>query len=268
MHSTSEAPTRRATSPPASSAPPAGAPPSPTSCQPARVCAGCGGDIPEGERKDAKWCSTGCKKREENRRYYEANREAELAKKSAYHEANREAVLAKKRADRTEVRTRARQTHHAAIQRCHNPEDKNFEDSRAKGIQVHPRYRDPALNKCGKPLVDNLIADIGLPGPGDQLDRIARGNSWYAPGNVRWLSARENILNRDMTRWLTHDGRTQCLTDWLPRLDINPTTLITRLNRLGGSVERALTTPAGRQGKRRVWSWSDVFQDELLPPKS
>jgi hypothetical protein len=55
--------------------------------------------------------------------------------------------------------------------------------------------------------------------------------------------SRESYLNRSNTRWLYHDGKAMCLSDWSKEKNINPKTLSNRLNQLGWSIKRALTEP-------------------------
>jgi len=49
---------------------------------------------------------------------------------------------------------------------------------------------------------------------------------------------------RKTSRMLTHRGRTQPMADWAREMQMNYKTLKNRINNLGWSVERALTTPA------------------------
>lgn len=63
----------------------------------------------------------------------------------------------------------------------------------------------------------------------------------YEPGNVKWSSHHEQMRNKRNNRFLTFDGRTQCLQDWANELGIGKPLLRYRLKHW--SVEKAFTTP-------------------------
>lgn len=103
-----------------------------------------------------------------------------------------------------------------------------------KGITVCQEWQDSFLafyNHVGS-----------RPSPKHQLDRILGGNSSYAIGNVRWVTAKENSRNRTSNRLIEFQGETKCLAEWAEIAGIKPGTLSSRL-RYGWTVERALTTP-------------------------
>ncbi len=74
------------------------------------------------------------------------------------------------------------------------------------------------------------------------LDRVDN-NLGYQPGNVRWVSRAEQMLNTRYVNNITFNGETHCIAEWERRLGFKPGTVKARLNRLGFSVEKALTTP-------------------------
>lgn len=90
------------------------------------------------------------------------------------------------------------------LDRCENPDCKNYRDYGARGIKVCDRWHDIA----------SFLADMGdRPTSRHSLDRIdVNGN--YEPGNCRWATVKEKH-----------------------------STLLNRL-RHGWDVEKALTTPA------------------------
>lgn len=75
-----------------------------------------------------------------------------------------------------------------------------------------------------------------------QIDRIDNSRN-YAPGNIRWATSKLNNSNRRGNRKITHQGKTKLLTDWSAVMKISVPTLYARLNVLGWSVNKALTTP-------------------------
>lgn len=71
------------------------------------------------------------------------------------------------------------------------------------------------------------------------LDRIdTKGN--YEPSNCRWVSMKEQNLNRKANKIIEYNGKNQTLKEWSIELKINYSTLLHRLRR-GWSVERTLT---------------------------
>jgi hypothetical protein len=54
-------------------------------------------------------------------------------------------------------------------------------------------------------------------------------------------------------RWITHDGKTQCITWWARELDLSPSTIAFRLAK-GQPVKRALRGERDRSGRPRIGS--------------
>ena len=73
----------------------------------------------------------------------------------------------------------------AVMQRCHNPNSPTYKDYGARGITVHPAWHD------------YLVFRLEVPKkiPGMTFDR-ENNDKGYEPGNVRWVSQKEQMLNR------------------------------------------------------------------------
>lgn len=120
------------------------------------------------------------------------------------------------------------------IQRCTNPNAVGWERYGGRGITVCERWASS---------YEAFIADMGhRPSPDMTLERIDNSRG-YEVGNVRWATRSEQARNRRSNRHITHEGRTQLLIEWAEELSVPIRVLHGRLNRLGWSVERALTTP-------------------------
>jgi len=108
--------------------------------------------------------------------------------------------------------------------RCCNPNHKAYHSYGGRGIHICERWRGPDG-------YSNFLADMGRrPSKSHSIDRIdVYGN--YCPENCRWATSKEQTRNRTTTRLVTHNGKTQCLTDWAAELGTGRVTLARRLKR-------------------------------------
>jgi len=81
------------------------------------------------------------------------------------------------------------QTWHKMLDRCENPDAKDYARYGARGIRVCARWHDVAL------FVEDIERDLGDRPAGWTLDRIDNDGN-YEPGNVRWASAATQAANR------------------------------------------------------------------------
>lgn len=68
-------------------------------------------------------------------------------------------------------------------------------------------------------------------------------NGDYCPENCTWIPMVEQAKNKTTNRMITYNGITDTIRGWTIRLGFKKETLRCRLNYLGWSVEKALTTP-------------------------
>ncbi len=117
--------------------------------------------------------------------------------------------------------------------RCFSPLNKSYDHYGGRGITVCDAWRNDYRQ---------FLEHVGRrPSPHHSIDRINNDGN-YEPGNVRWATSAEQMRNRRVTRFLTLNGTTLCLSDWATQLGIGKTTLLYRI-RAGWSDERTLTTP-------------------------
>ena len=128
--------------------------------------------------------------------------------------------------------------------RCTRPERKDW-----------PRYGGRGITLCARWMVfDNFIADVGLPPfPGAQLDRIDN-DGHYEPGNVRWVTCRDNQLNSRTAVWVEVDGARLNWKAWAARLGVSHQALGYRAKVLGNreaAIQSVMQQPL-RLGSARV----------------
>lgn len=131
-------------------------------------------------------------------------------------------------------------------QRCLNPNNPAFKSYGGRGISICERWE----------LFENFYSDMGQRPPGLEIDRIeVNGN--YEPGNCRWATVLEQGRNQRKTRFVTINGVTKCMSEWISEFGINRTTLESRL-RLGWPVEKALTHPKVGHGGRPKKAFGEI----------
>jgi hypothetical protein len=122
---------------------------------------------------------------------------------------------------------------HGMIQRCSNPKCKAYKHYGGRGIKVCPRWLES---------FENFYEDMGDHPLGMSLDRKDNDGD-YCKENCRWATQVEQRSNMRSNVWIDYKGETKTRTQWAHRLGMSVETLRGRLNRLGWSIERALTTP-------------------------
>ena len=128
--------------------------------------------------------------------------------------------------------TKTNQTWADMIQRCLNPNNKQYHDYGGRGITVCKRWLTFAY----------FLDDMGVAPEGMALDR-KNNNSGYCKRNCRWATRRQQEGNKRNTLMLTFRGKTQPLMCWARELGINHITLRGRIVLYGWSTRKALTTP-------------------------
>jgi len=121
------------------------------------------------------------------------------------------------------------------MERCYKPNIKGFDRYGGRGIRVCDRWHH----------YEAFVADMGQPPPERSIDRIDNDGD-YEPSNCRWATMTQQTNNRGVNVRLTHDGRTQTVTEWRRDLGFGRGVIPGRLGR-GWSVERALTEPAAER---------------------
>lgn len=129
---------------------------------------------------------------------------------------------------------------HRMIDRCHNPRNKRWKDYGARGIKVCVKWKN----------IEGFIRDMSPTyRSGLELDRIDNSRD-YSPSNCRWSTHSEQARNKRTSRHLTFTGETKLLAEWARELRLSDSTIRERIDKLGWSVEQALSTPPRSAGSR------------------
>lgn len=126
-------------------------------------------------------------------------------------------------------------------QRCNDQDCKGYERYGGRGIKVCKEWEESF----------QAFFDYMGKRPSDEHSLERRDNSkGYEPGNVIWATGEVQVRNTRKNVRLTHDGRTMILKDWAREVGLSNTTLWNRIFTLGWDAAKALTTPAGKNGRK------------------
>jgi hypothetical protein len=129
------------------------------------------------------------------------------------------------------------------VERCESQNHPSYLRYGARGISVCPRWRAS---------FSAFLADMGTRPPKTTLERIDNSKG-YEPGNCCWADRKTQARNKRNNRLLTARGETKTLAEWSEVTGLNFATILTRIDRDGWEVEKALFTPAGTSRKNTRW---------------
>ena len=130
-----------------------------------------------------------------------------------------------------QYKTRLHRIWNNMLQRCGNPKNDSYSTYGAKGIAVCDEWKD----------FENFYEWAMSSGYADNLsiDRIDNSKG-YSPDNCHWATPQEQTDNRQCSRYVSHNGKTQTIKAWAKETGIPYQTLLNRFDK-GWSVEVALT---------------------------
>lgn len=131
----------------------------------------------------------------------------------------------------------------AAIGRCHDSTHPAYHNYGGRGISVCRAWRDDPWA---------FIDHVGdRPGRGYDLDRINNDGN-YEPGNVRWITRKENLRNKRQRRW-GYNGSQLCATQLAEIAGISVALFVWRM-RNGFTLHQAMTksTDSGPRDKEKT----------------
>jgi hypothetical protein len=106
--------------------------------------------------------------------------------------------------------------------RCTNPMSRHFVDYGGRGITVCSEWLHS---------FEAFFAAMGeKPSGAHTLDRIDV-NGPYSPDNCRWATNLEQQRNRRDNRYITHKGKTMCVSEWAEAIGLSRQTVLSRLRK-------------------------------------
>lgn len=130
------------------------------------------------------------------------------------------------------ARTRAYACWHNMLQRCTNPDAKDWKRYGGRGVTVCERW-------CNS--FNDFVADMGDPAPGMSIDRIDN-LAGYEPSNCRWATRSEQQRNRRGNVFVVVNGERMVLSAALDRIGMHFMTYYHRVHK-GMSPQEAIDTP-------------------------
>lgn len=133
--------------------------------------------------------------------------------------------------------------------RCYDVNYPKYLTYGLEGIKVCKRWRESFVH---------FLEDMGKkPSPDLSIERVKNkqhyscghceeclANNWDA--NCVWGTDEQQANNTRSNHLLTFNGKTQTIAQWAREVDLSYACLISRINRLGWSDNKALTTPVGK----------------------
>jgi hypothetical protein len=115
------------------------------------------------------------------------------------------------------------------MQRCYNPNYKDFSDWGGRGIKVCPRWHK----------FENFYKDMGpRPSKNHSLDRIDNDGD-YSPENCRWATWKEQTRNKRNNVWIEYKGKKYIQADLVKLVGVSEQT-IRNCRKRGESIEHCL----------------------------
>lgn len=167
------------------------------------------------------------------------NKETEVAGSSLIRNSTKSCGCLKKEVDRLRdikhgmTKTRTYRIWNHAKRRCLSPNNIDYADYGGRGIDIDPEWAES---------FEAFYRDMGEAPIGMSIDRI-NNSLGYCKNNCRWASQKEQARNTRRNRYIEFRGETRMLCEWADILGIKESFIRDRIDKLGWSVEDALSLP-------------------------
>lgn len=129
------------------------------------------------------------------------------------------------------------------IQRTTNANNPRYRDYGERGITVCRAWKED-FRVFEKWAIENGYAE-------NLTIERKDNNRGYYPDNCRWATKKEQNINTRQNHCLTFQGETKSIAEWAEITGIKRRVLSDRINKLGWSAEKALSTPIRFQNKKQ-----------------
>lgn len=119
--------------------------------------------------------------------------------------------------------------------RCYTKNSSGYIKYGAKGIRVCDEWKADFISFYNWALANGYSDDL-------QIDRIDFRGS-YEPSNCRWVNLVQQANNKSNVVKLAFNGEEHTISEWSTITGIKALNIWQRINGLGWSIEKALTTP-------------------------
>ena len=144
--------------------------------------------------------------------------------------------------------TRIGRIYHNMKTRCYNQNYDRYQYYGGKGVKICDEWLNSYDEFESWALSHGYTDDMTI----DRIDT----NGDYSPLNCRWVSRKVQANNRTSNHMIELNGRVQTLIQWAEEYGLLPETVYTRINTLGWSPEKALTTPIDKTWTRHPLTYN------------
>ena len=109
--------------------------------------------------------------------------------------------------------------------RCYNPSCPGYVNYGGRGIGMHDEWKNNFMAFYESAMETGYSENL-------QIDRINNDGD-YEPGNIRWVTVKQNARNRRTNRFLTINGETKCIAEWAETLGVSVDRISPRLKKYG-----------------------------------
>lgn len=142
-----------------------------------------------------------------------------------------------------ESKTKLYQRWISILRRCESPNFPYYKDYGARGITVCEEWHDYLEFK--------KWVEETQPAGDYSIDRIDN-NKGYSPDNCKWSNRKEQANNRRSNVSIEYQGETHNLTEWSQILGFDYKNVHNRMNKLGWSFEKAISTTIDIKKRNKV----------------